>query len=111
MTKEDYIMIDFNKRNGNSYNIYDWMMTKLDLTCSGLFVYAKIYDTSSKGKDFIGSINYLRRCTNTSKSTVIRVLKDLVEKGYIIKAVKQIDGKDVVTYRHNEEILKEIGVN
>lgn len=100
-----------NNSNGYKYHIYDWMLTQLGLTYTDLYVYAVIYDVSRTGTDFSESISFLCKRTNASKSTIIRALKELVDKKYILKTQKNDNRKPIVTYRHNESILKMKGIH
>ena len=64
-----------------------WMLTDLNLKGTDLMVYAIIFGFSQNGDGqcYTGSIQYLIDWTNSSRSTVLRSLASLVEKGYIAK--------------------------
>ena len=62
-------------KNYNFYTVFSWMTTVLKLSGNELAVFAIIYSFSQDGKsEFKGSLNYLRKFTNTSKQTVITLL-------------------------------------
>jgi len=73
-------------KEGTYFTVQSWMVTDLELKGNELMVFAIIYgfsqDNTSK---FIGSINYLTKWVNVSRTTIIEVLKKLVDKGYLIK--------------------------
>lgn len=72
--------------NDKSYiNIQAWM-TKLDLNCHELMIYAIIYGFSQDGESwFNGSVKYICEWTNLSQPSVISNLNKLVDKKLLIK--------------------------
>lgn len=84
--------------------IQGWMITELGLKNTDLLVYACIYGFSQDGDScFKGSLKYLEELCQTTKSTVIKSLKNLVEKGLIEKKeVKIADNLKVCEYRITE---------
>jgi DNA-binding PadR family transcriptional regulator len=76
------------------------MVTELNLKGSELIIFAIIHGFSqTEGSYFSGSLKYLQEWTNTSKQSVINNLNSLVEKGYIEKIVRDIEGVKKVYYR------------
>ena len=62
------------------------MITKLKLKGNELLVFALIHGFSQDGESrFKGSLRYLIEWTGLDKSTVIKLLKQLVDKQYINK--------------------------
>ncbi|MBS6444537.1 MAG: helix-turn-helix domain-containing protein [Ruminococcus sp.] len=73
-------------KDGSYYVVQSFMINDLKLKPNELIVYAIIYGFSQDGSSaFKGSIKYLMESTNLSKPTVLGILKDLVDKEYIIK--------------------------
>ena len=73
-------------KNNNYYVINGWMINELELNGRELQAYAIIYGfTQDEESEFNGSLNYISEWLGTSKVTVIKVLKALLEKGYITK--------------------------
>ncbi|MGN0787093.1 MAG: helix-turn-helix domain-containing protein [Christensenellales bacterium] len=80
--------------------VFDWMITDLDLKGNELLVYSVIYGFSQDGAgEFNGSIDYLRRWTNSTKKTVISALNSLQEKGLITKSTTQVGKYKVCKYK------------
>ena len=74
MEQNDYIHIQAN------------MVIDLGLRGNELIVYALVHGYCKDGiHEFRGSINYICEWTNLSRNTVISILKQLVEKGLLIK--------------------------
>lgn len=75
-----------NISNENFINIQGWMINELNLKGNELIIYACIYGFSqAENQKFTGSLTYLSEWTNSTKRSVINVLKSLCEKGFIIK--------------------------
>ena len=73
-------------RDSNFITILAPMITKLKLKGNELLVFALIHGFSQDGESrFKGSLRYLIEWTGLDKSTVIKLLKQLVEKQYINK--------------------------
>lgn len=88
------------------YIIHGWMINRLKLSGNELGIYAIIYGFSQDNSSvFSGSIAYLCEWLNTSRSTVIRALKSLTEKGYIIKNEEVYNGVKLNTYKYSEKFL------
>lgn len=93
----------------NYYQISGWMINKLKLKGIELNVYAIIYGFSQDGEsEFKGSLKYLSEFTGgTSKPTLIKALKDLTEKQFIIRREEIINKVKFNRYRANLPLLKE----
>ena len=87
-------------KDENYYQVSGWMLNRLGLKGTALDVYAIIYAFSQDGEScFTGSLQYLSDFTNTSRQTVINTLKDLVEKGYLVKCESLVNGVKYNTYQ------------
>ena len=96
-------------KNESYYQISGWMINKLKLKGIELNVYAIIYGFSQDGEsEFKGSLKYLSEFTGgTSKPTLIKALKDLTEKQFIIRREEIINKVKFNRYRANLPLLKE----
>ena len=73
-------------KDENYINIQGWMVNELKLKGNELILYALIYGFSqTDGQVYNGGLQYLADWTSSTKQGVIKNLKSLVEKGYIIK--------------------------
>lgn len=80
--------------------IQGWMLTDLHLKGNELLIYACIYGfTQISGQVFSGSWQYLADWTNSTKRGVANSLQSLVEKGYLEKADKFVNGVKFCEYR------------
>ena len=87
-------------KDDNYYQVSGWMLNRLGLKGTALDVYAIIYAFSQDGEScFSGSLKYLMDFTNASRRTIINTLKDLTEKGYLMKRENLVDGVKFCTYR------------
>lgn len=83
----------------NFITIQGWMITELNLKGNELIVYACIYGFSqAENQVFSGSLQYLADWTNSTKQSVIKCLKSLEEKGFIVKSEKYINGVKFCEY-------------
>ena len=77
-----------------------FMLADLKLKGNELIIYACIYGFSQAEKQtFNGSLQYLADWTNSTKQSVIKCLKSLIEKGYIEKTETFINGVKFCEYR------------
>ena len=96
-------------RDENYYQISGWMLNRLGLKGSELQVFAIIYGFSQDGEsEFSGSLSYLGDWVGASKPTIIKALKDLVEKQYIIKITEQINQVTFNRYKANLEVIENL---
>ena len=90
-----------NKLRDNNYiTIQSFMVKDLNLKGNELLIFAIIYGFSqADGTSFTGGLQYLADWTNSTKQGVIKNIKSLVEKGYIVKSEKHINGVKFCEYR------------
>ena len=88
------------KVNSDNYVVIQgWMINDLNLKGNELLIYAIIYGFSqAEGQIFNGSLQYLAEWTNSTKQGVSKNLKSLVEKGFIGKNDKYINGVKFCEY-------------
>lgn len=92
-------MAESKVKRENYITLQGWMLTDLGLKGNELILYACIYGFSqAEDQVFTGSLQYLADWTNSTKQGVMKCLKSLVEKGYIIKAEKLINGVKFCEY-------------
>lgn len=88
------------KVNRDNYIVIQgWMLADLKLKGNELIVYACIYGFSqAENQVFNGSLQYLADWTNSTKQGVIKNLKSLEAKGYIVKNETYINGVKFCEY-------------
>jgi len=90
-------------KSDNYVVIQGFMIKDLELKGTELFVYAIIYGFSQDGESyFTGSRNYLAKWCNVSLPTIDIALKNLCEKGYIIKEQNVVNN---VTFNRYKVVL------
>lgn len=90
-------------KNENYFVVTGWMRNKLKLKGKELLIYAIIYGFSQvRGTKYTGSLKYLAECIGMSRDTVIRTLKNLEEKKFIIKTQREINN---VLFNEYEAII------
>lgn len=96
--------------DNNYYQISGWMINRLKLKGVALSAYAIIYGFSQDDEnEFTGSLQYLCDfCGGISKPTIIKALKELTEKEYIIRREEIINGVTFVRYKINLEVVKKL---
>lgn len=101
-------MAESKVKNENYYQIQGWMINRLGLKGIALSVYAIIYGFSQDGEsEYTGSLQYLCDFTGgTSKPTVIKALKELVDKQYIFRREEYINSVKFNRYQVNLPLLK-----
>ena len=73
--------------------IQGWMISELGLKGNELLVYAIIYGFSqSENQKYSGGLQYLADWAKSTKQGVLRNLKSLVEKNYIVKEEQILNG-------------------
>ena len=86
-------------KDSNYILVQGWMVTDLHLKGNELLVFAIIHGFSQDGENrFTGSLQYLADWTSATKQGVMKNLKSLVEKGYICKEEKHINGVKFCEY-------------
>ena len=82
--------------------IQSFMVNKLHLKANELLFYAVIYGFSQDNKSvFQGTSSYFTEWFGLDKKTVLRILKNLTDKGLIIKIEKEINGVKLNDYKIN----------
>lgn len=95
----------------NYISIQGFMVRDLRLKGNELMVYAIIYGFSqAENQVFNGSLQYLADWTNSTKQSVLNCLKSLIEKEYIVKNEKMINGVKFCEYYVTEltTVLKKV---
>ena len=83
----------------NYITIQGFMLTDLKLKGNELLIYACIYGFSqAENQVFNGSLQYLADWTNSTKQGVIKCLKSLEEKQFIVKKENFINGVKFCEY-------------
>ena len=80
--------------------IQGWMITELNLKGNELLVYSIIYGFSQNGENqrYTGSLQYLADWTNSTKQGVLKNLNSLVDKEFIGKEERIINGVKFCEY-------------
>ena len=93
-------MAESRVKRENYITVQGFMLTDLKLKGNELLIYACIYGFSqAENQVFSGSLQYLADWTNSTKQGVSKCLKSLVEKGYIRKIDKIINGVKFCEYQ------------
>lgn len=96
-------------RDDTFFRVEGWMRNRLKLKGTALQVFAIIYGFSQSGESsFNGSLGYLCDFTGTSKNTVIKTLKELVARGYVVKQQTQVNGASYIVYEVNEPVVQKL---
>lgn len=86
-------------KNDNFIVIQGFMVNDLKLKGNELLIYAIINGFSQEdGQVFNGSLQYLAEWTNSTKQGVIKNIKSLIDKGYLGKNEKYINGVKFCEY-------------
>ena len=86
----------------NYYQVSGWMINRLGLKGTELQVFAIIYGFSQDGESwFSGSLAYLETWTSATKPTVIKALKELVDREFITKDTNVVNGVTFNRYKAN----------
>ena len=102
-------MAESKVRDDNFFLVSGWMLNRLNLKGVPLQVFSIIYGFSQDGEgSFTGSLQYLCDFTNASKNTIIKALKELVEKKYITKSESTINGVRFCTYKANAPVVQKL---
>lgn len=96
-------MAESKVKRENYITVQGFMLTDLKLKGNELLIYACIYGFSqTENQVFNGGLQYLADWVNSTKQSVIKCLKSLEEKGYIIKKEKYINGVKSCEYYTTE---------
>ena len=86
----------------NYNNIQGWMVTELKLSGGELLVFSAIYGfTQEENNWYMGTRQYLADWTGSTKQTVTKYLKNLVEKGLLIRRERYENNMTFADYRVN----------
>jgi DNA-binding Lrp family transcriptional regulator len=86
--------------NNNYIQIQGWMINELGLKSNELISYAIIYGFSQDGNsEFTGSINYICKSLKCSRPTAINTLRNLTEKGLVIKTEFTVNNVNFNKYK------------
>lgn len=82
------------------------MINELNLKSNELLIFAIIYGFSKDGQGkFEGSLKYLSDATGSSRSTVIKTLSSLIDKGFILKETITVNNIQFCKYFQNEQVV------
>lgn len=96
-------------KDENYYQISGWMLNRLGLKGAELQVFAIIYGFSQDGESvFGGSLSYLCDWVGASKPTIIKALKDLVSKEYIVKDTLEVNNVIFNRYKVNLQVISNL---
>ena len=99
-------------KDENYINIQGWMVTKLGLKGNALLIYAIIYGFSQDGESmYTGTQRYLSEWTSSSKETIRKTLNTLVEQGYIIRIIDDVNNIQFYRYKVNPKYVNTADVN
>lgn len=102
-------MAESKVRDDNFFLVSGWMLNRLNLKGVALQVFSIIYGFSQDGEgSFTGSLQYLCDFTGASKNTILKALKELVEKNYIRKSESTINGVRFCTYSTNAPVVQKM---
>lgn len=94
-------------KDDNFFLTAGWMLNRLNLKGVPLQVFSIIYGFSQDGETcFTGSLQYLCDFTNASRPTVIKALKELVDRGYVLKYENEMNGVKFNKYKANLPVVK-----
>jgi len=95
--------------DNNYYQVSGWMLNRLKLKGSELHVFAIIYGFTQDGKsEFTGSCRYLADWLDVTKRTVLTVLANLTNKGYLLKTKEVRNKVTYVKYKIDRELIESI---
>jgi len=90
-------------RSENFIVIQGWMRTELELKGNDLMVYAIIYGFSqTENQKFTGSLQYLADWCGATKQGIMKNLKNLVDRGLIVKEERTENNVKFVSYYATE---------
>lgn len=93
----------------NYIMIQGWMISELNLSGNNLLMYGLVYGFCQDGNSvFKGSLNYVCKWLNCSKPTAIKSLNYLVEKGFIEKESKMLNGIKFNSYNVTLPVVKNL---
>lgn len=98
-------------KNNISFIFHSWMVTQLHLSSNELVIYMAIHSfTQGQAGKYYGGLRFLESVTGASRSTVIRSLNNLVNKGYVLKEEEIRNNITYTLYSANPEYTNWGGV-
>lgn len=97
-------------KDDSNFQIYGWMVSKLNLKGNELLIYAIIYSFSRNNNGegvFNASTSYLCEWTNSSQRNVINCLSSLIKKNLITKLEDNSSKKKPNIYKINENVFQQ----
>lgn len=95
--------------NNSYYVVSGWMVNQLKLKGNELHIFAIIYGFSKDGNGvYHGGNKYLSETIGATKNTIIKALKSLEEKQYIIKTEKEISNVKFNEFSQNERVVQKM---
>lgn len=89
-------------KSENFYVVHGWMVKHLNLSGTDRDIYAIIYGFCQDGNSkFTGSLKYLQEWLGVSRSTIMRSLKSLEDRGLLSKDIVTVQGVSFNHYRAN----------
>ena len=93
-------------RENDYIAIFSPFVTKLGLSGNKLIIFSLIHGFCRDGEhEFKGSINYISEWTNTSRNTVISILKELVDLGLLEKRDYVVNGVKFCAYKVGSKVF------
>ena len=93
-------------RENDYITILSPFVTKLGLSGNKLIIFSLIHGFCRDGEqEFKGSINYISEWTNTSRNTVISILKELVDLGLLEKRDYVVNGVKFCAYKVGSQVF------
>ena len=93
-------------RENDYIAIFSPFVTKLGLSGNKLIIFSLIHGFCRDGEqEFKGSINYISEWTNTSRNTVISILKELVDLGLLEKRDYVFNGVKFCAYKVGSKVF------
>ena len=84
--------------NNKFFVVQEFMIKELNLKGNELFIYAIIYNVSQFDQTYRNGLSCLMKWTSSTKQGVLKNLKSLVDKGYIIKNEYKINNVKYCEY-------------
>ena len=94
------------------YVVFFWMIKQLGLKGAELPVFAIIH-SFSQGRmgEYTGSLTDIADLSGLTKQGAIKVLKKLIDKGYIIKEQNYTNGKKCNSYQVNFDVINKVNTS
>ncbi len=94
------------------YVVFFWMIKQLGLKGAELPVFAIIHSFSQGSMgEYTGSLTDIADLSGLTKQGAIKVLKKLVDKGYIVKEQNYTNGKKCNSYQVNFDVINQINTS